>query len=151
SGVDAEIHSDLPAAAGLSSSSALLVAFTLGLLRANGYNPSFEELMAVLPDGEQFVGTRGGGLDHAAVLASRAGGASLISFAPAAVRHVPVPPGWAFLIADSGVRAEKSGAAREEYNARRAAGTAALARLGLRTYRDAAPDMAAGLGDPRER
>src|SRR5690349_14476264 len=54
-GIDAEITSDLPAAAGLSSSSALIVAVTLGLLRANGYNPSFEELMTVLPDGEQFV------------------------------------------------------------------------------------------------
>jgi galactokinase len=149
-GVDAAIASDLPAAAGLSSSSALIVAFTLGLLRANGYNPSFEELMAVLPDGEQFVGTRGGGMDHAASLGSRAGCASLISFEPLSVRHVPIPPGWAFLIADSGVRAEKSGAAREEYNVRRAAGTAALARLGLRTYRDAAPEMAEWLDDSRE-
>jgi len=150
-GVDAEIRSDLPAAAGLSSSTALMVAFTLGLLRANGYNPSFEELMEVLPDGEQFVGTRGGGMDHAAVLGSRAGHASLISFAPIAVRHVAIPAEWAFLIADSGVRAEKSGAAREEYNARRTAGTTALERLGLRTYRDGAPEMAARLDDPRER
>src|SRR5215471_6984922 len=37
-GIDAEISSDLPAAAGLSSSSALIVSATLGLLRANGYN-----------------------------------------------------------------------------------------------------------------
>ncbi len=29
--------------------------------------------MEVLPEGEQFVGTRGGGMDHAASLASRAG------------------------------------------------------------------------------
>jgi len=118
-GIDAEISSDLPAAAGLSSSSALLVAFTLGLLRANGYNPGFEELMEVLPEGEQFVGTRGGGMDHAASLASRAGCASLIGFDPITVRHIPIPRGWAFLVANSMVRAEKSGSAREEYNARR--------------------------------
>jgi galactokinase len=149
-GIDASISSDLPAAAGLSSSSALIVAFTLGLLRANGYNPNFEELMAVLPDGEQFVGTRGGGMDHAAALASRAGCASLISFRPLRVRHVPIPPHWAFLIADSGVRAEKSGGAREEYNARRAAGSAALARLGLVSYFDATPDMAERLLDRLE-
>src|SRR3954468_10880446 len=49
-GIDAQISSDLPAAAGLSSSTALLVSVTLGLLRANGYNPAFEELMEVLPD-----------------------------------------------------------------------------------------------------
>src|SRR5688572_9583988 len=68
-GVDAEVESNLPPAAGLSSSSALLVAMTLALLRANGYEPAFEELMEVLPEGEQFVGTRGGGMDHAACLA----------------------------------------------------------------------------------
>ena len=136
-GIDVEISSDLPAAAGLSSSSALIVAFTLGLLRANGYNPGFEDLMQVLPEGEQFVGTRGGGMDHAASLGSQAGCALLVSFNPTAVRHVPIPEGWRFWIADSGVRAEKSGAAREQYNARRQGGTAALARLGLRGYGEA--------------
>jgi galactokinase len=118
-GIDAEITSDLPAAAGLSSSSALIVAFTLGLLRANGYNPTFEELMEVLPDGEQFVGTRGGGMDHAASLGSRAGHASLIGFNPVTIRHVPIPPDWTFLVVNSGIRAEKSGPARDAYNARR--------------------------------
>jgi galactokinase len=82
--------------------------------------------MEVLPDGEQFVGTRGGGMDHAAALGSRAGHASLISFNPIAVRHVPIPADWVFLVADSGVRVEKSGAARDRYNAvRTSAGAAA--------------------------
>ena len=134
-GIDAAIVSDLPAAAGLSSSSALLVAFTLALLRANGCAPSFEELMAVLPDGEQFVGTRGGGMDHAAVLASQARCASLINFEPLSVRHIPIPPDWSFLVAHCMETAEKSGAAREAYNARRRAGTTALQRLGFPTYR----------------
>ena len=125
-GIDAVVESDLPPAAGLSSSSALLVAFTLALLRANGRHASFEELMEVLPDGEQFVGTRGGGMDHAAVLGSREGCASLISFAPVAIRHVPIPPDWAFLVAHSRVHAEKSGAVRERYNAIRVAGAEAL-------------------------
>lgn len=119
-GVEAQIASDLPSAAGLSSSSALLVAVTLALLRANGHDPSFEELMEVLPEGEHFVGTRGGGMDHAACLASRAGCASLIGFQPVSVRHIAIPPDWAFLAAHSLVTAEKSGAAREAYNARRA-------------------------------
>jgi len=115
-GVDATIESDLPAAAGLSSSTALLVAFVLGLLDER---PSFEELMHVLPEGEHFVGTRGGAMDHAAVLASRSGYASLISFRPISVRHVPIPEGWGFLAAHSMVISDKSGAARERYNAAR--------------------------------
>ncbi len=121
-GVDATITSEVPAAAGLSSSSALIVAFTLCLLRANQRHLSFEELMRVLPDGEHFVGTRGGGMDHAASLASKAGCASLIEFQPLAVRHIRIPEAWAFLVAHSLETAEKSGASREEYNARRSAG-----------------------------
>src|ERR1035438_1763865 len=116
-GVDAAIVSDLPPAAGLSSSSALIVAFTLSLLRANAAAPTFEELMEVLPEGEQFVGTRGGGMDHAASLASQTGCASLIEFDPLAVRPVPIPPDWAFLVAHSLTAAEKSGAVRQQYNA----------------------------------
>ncbi|MGD0669234.1 MAG: galactokinase family protein [Bryobacteraceae bacterium] len=135
-GVDAWIASDLPPAAGLASSSALLVAFTLCLLAASGIRARFEELMEILPEGEQFVGTRGGGMDHAAILASRAGCASLIEFAPLAVRHIAVPGDWAFLVAHSLETAEKSGGARGAYNARRQAGTAALSRLGVASYRE---------------
>jgi galactokinase len=135
-GVDATVVSDLPAAAGLSSSSALLVAFTLALLESNGCHASFEELMEILPDGEQFVGTRGGGMDHAASLASKAGCATLVEFAPLSVRHIPVPEDWSFLVAHSLQTAEKSGGAREEYNLRRQAGDTALDRLGLHSYRD---------------
>jgi galactokinase len=136
-GIDAHIRSDLPAAAGLSSSSALIVAFTLALLRANGREARFEELMEILPDGEQFVGTRGGGMDHAASLASMEGCASLVRFAPVSVEHIPIPAGWAFLVAHSGHTAEKSGAVRERYNAVRAAGTEALAELGFGSYAEA--------------
>ena len=136
-GLDAHIESDLPAAAGLSSSSALIVAFTLALLRANERNATFEELMEILPDGEQFVGTRGGGMDHAASLGSRAGCASLVRFSPVSVRHVPIPPDWAFLVAHSMHTAEKSGAARERYNAVRAAGSEALRKLGFPSYAQA--------------
>ncbi len=144
-GVDATVTSNLPAAAGLSSSSALIVAFTLALLCANGWSAGFEDLMEILPEGEQFVGTRGGGMDHAAVLASRTGYASLVSFAPIAVRHVPIPADWAFLVADSGVRAEKSGAARERYNGvRNSPGAAAHAAGEMARVNDAVAAMRAG-------
>jgi galactokinase len=156
-GVDAWIASDLPPAAGLSSSSALIVAFALCLLDANGIEAGFEELMAILPEGEHFVGTRGGGMDHAAILASRTGCASHIEFAPLAVRHIAVPGDWAFLVAHSLDTAEKSGSSRAAYNARREAGAAALARLGVASYRAviAAPqrhaEFLARLGSDQER
>jgi galactokinase len=151
-GVDAAIVSDLPPAAGLSSSSALIVAFTLSLLRANGATPTFEELMEVLPEGEQFVGTRGGGMDHAAVVASKAGCALLVEFGPLRLSDVPIPDGWSFLVAHSLKTAEKSGGAREHYNSRRVAGQAALNKLGIKSYREVAelPDLGA-LSDEEKR
>jgi len=136
-GLDAAISADLPAAAGLSSSSALLVGFTLALLEANGYHPGVEELMSVLPEAEQFVGTRGGAMDHAVVLGAKAGCALLVEFAPLRLEAVPIPRDWSFLVAHSLTTAEKSGAIRAEYNLRRTAGTNALAKLGLASYREA--------------
>ena len=136
-GIEAEVFSDLPPAAGLSSSSALLTGFTLALLRANGIEPKFEELMDILPEGEHFVGTRGGGMDHAAVLAAEAAAALLIRFAPVRVESVRIPEDWAFLAAHSLVTAEKSGELRAEYNARRTAGNRSLAKLGLSSFADA--------------
>jgi len=96
--------------------------------------------MEILPDGEQFVGTRGGGMDHAASLASRQGCASLIEFVPLGVRHIPIPAGWAFLVANSLQIAEKSGAVRERYNAVRTAGTLALRETGFASYGEAIQD-----------
>ena len=134
-GIDAEVTADLPPAAGLSSSSALLTAFTLALLKANGIAAEFDELMSVLPEAEYFVGTRGGGMDHAAVLGARHGHALLVRFAPVSISQVHIPEDWAFLIAHSMTQAEKSSALRAEYNLRRAAGDRALVRLGVQSYR----------------
>jgi len=125
-GIEATVTSDLPAAAGLSSSSALLCGFTIALLRANGIEPTIAELMEVLPDGEQFVGTRGGGMDHAAVLASEAGCALLVEFAPLGLTSVPIPDGWEFIVAHSLTTAEKSGGSRDVFNARRWASQRAI-------------------------
>jgi galactokinase len=150
-GIDATVESDLPPAAGLSSSSALLTAFTLALLEANGIKATFEELMDVLPEAEYFVGTRGGGMDHAAVLASRAGHALRVGFAPLTAESVPIPEDWSFLIAHSLTSAEKSGGAREHYNSRRVAGTRALEHLGLNSYAEASVSQSTALVDDDER
>ncbi|HZQ51536.1 MAG TPA: galactokinase family protein [Bryobacteraceae bacterium] len=136
-GIDANVTSDLPAAAGLSSSSALLTAFTIALLAANGVQPTLKQLMDVLPDGEQFVGTRGGAMDHAAVLGAQNGCALLVRFAPLDLAAIPIPAGWSFLVAHSLTTAEKSGAVRAQYNARRAAGSEALRKLGFASFQAA--------------
>lgn len=119
-GFEGVISSTIPAAAGLSSSSALVIAATLALLSIRGIAWNFSELMEILPEGEMYVGTRGGGMDHAVCLAGRAGCALRIAFDPVTVQPEPVPEGWAFFVAHSLRRAEKSGGVREEYNHRRA-------------------------------
>ena len=136
-GVDAEVDSDLPAGAGLSSSSSLLTAFAIALLKGNGIAPDFEELMSILPEAEHFVGTRGGGMDHAAILASRSGCALLVRFEPLELSPIPIPVDWRFLVAHTLTTAEKSGAIRSEYNARRSAGARALKKLGFDSYKAA--------------
>lgn len=136
-GLDASIASDVPAAAGLSSSSALLVGFMLALLQTNCVLATQQELMDILPEGEQFVGTRGGAMDHAVILAAREGAALLVRFLPLECTPIPVPEGWSFVVAHSLVVAEKSGALRNEYNARRSAGERAISALGFRWFRSA--------------
>ncbi len=117
-GVDGLVQSDLPIAAGLSSSSALVVALALALLQANGVTVPPLELMELLAQGERYVGTAGGGMDQAIILGARAGCASRIDFRPLRLTPTPVPAGWQFVVAWSLVPAEKSGAARQAYNER---------------------------------
>lgn len=159
-GIDLAVVSDLPPAAGLSSSSALLTGITLALLRANGLDANFEELMEILPEGEYFVGTRGGGMDHAAVLACRQGAALLIHFAPLSATPVPIPADLSFLVAHSLTTAEKSGEVRAEYNARRTAGSSGLRQLGFDSFGEALAQHSVGnlksmaasrLRDPEQR
>lgn len=136
-GADMAFSSDLPKAAGMSSSSALVTAAFLVLARANalheiaeyqGEIQSQEDLAAYLgcvENGQSFgglrgdagVGTIGGSEDHVAILCSRAGHAVQYAFLP--VRRegeFPLDESHVFVIASSGVAAEKTAAARERYN-----------------------------------
>lgn len=137
-GFDAVIESDLPSAAGLSSSSALVVACALAALASADATAAPRELAELLAAAEGYVGARGGGMDQAAILCGRAGHALHVSFDPLAVDPIPVPADWRFVIADSGQRAEKSGAARSAYNERRDAVEASLRTVapGARSYQE---------------
>src|SRR5213083_747383 len=117
-GVNALVDSDLPIAAGLSSSSALVVAMALALMHANGVTLPSLELMELLGRGERYVGTAGGGMDQAIILGARSGCASRIDFHPLRLTPTAVPADWQFIVAQSLVHAEKSGAARQAYNER---------------------------------
>lgn len=115
-GIDALVSSDLPIAAGLSSSSALVIAAGLALIDVNGLDVAPLDLAEAMAAAERHTGTRGGGMDQAVSLMAEEGHACVIEFSPLAVRPVPLPPDWRFVVADSLVPAEKSGAAQAAYN-----------------------------------
>ena len=117
-GADIAVESDLPIAAGLSSSSALSCGVALALLAVNGRDVDLMELADVVARAERYTGTQGGGMDQAVILCALAGHALGVSFAPLHIRPVFMPEDWVFLAAHSGVVAEKSGPAQATYNAR---------------------------------
>jgi N-acetylgalactosamine kinase len=117
-GADLLIDGSIPDGAGLSSSSALVVANALALLEANGFplpRPALAELLAAA---ERYVGTLSGGMDQAVSLLAQSGHALRVNFFPLRVRPVVLPPGYSIVVCHSLVPALKSGAARLAYNLR---------------------------------
>jgi galactokinase len=161
-GIDLAIASDLPRAAGLSSSSALVVAVATALARRADLQSrdewqsdigSVEDLawyLGCVENGLDYrnltgtagVGTLGGSEDHTAILACRTGCLSQYRFMPVAHQgDTPMPEQWAFVIASSGVPADKAGSVREHFN-RASLGTRAL----LQRWNEEAATPAASLG-----
>jgi galactokinase len=136
-GANIAFASDLPPAAGLSSSSALITAMTLLLIRINSLDsrPEYQSeihsqwdlcgYLGTVENGQSFgqltgdkgVGTFGGSQDHTAILCSRPNQLSQIAFNPVRLeRQIPFPENHCFAIASSGVLAEKTGSAMHSYN-----------------------------------
>lgn len=136
-GADIIFASDLPPAAGVSSSSALVVSIFLALSAANdlparpeycdnihtsedpaGYLGSVENGLSFKAlHGHVGVGTFGGSEDQTAILCSRPNAVAQYSFCPVRPeRVIPLPDDYRFVIGTSGVLAEKAGAALEPYN-----------------------------------
>ena len=150
-GTTIAFENDLPTAAGLSTSSALVVAVWLGLAatsdlrereafrRAVGGAEDLAGYLGAVENGQRFgelpggegVGTFGGSEDHTAILCSRPGRIGLYRYAPVRPeRSIALPEGLVFAVAASGVKAEKAGPALDDYNrlARQAAAAAAAWR-----------------------
>jgi galactokinase len=136
-GAEIAFASGLPPASGLSSSSAFMIAVFLAIAHLNDLanEPGFrsavdtaEDLagyLATVENGNSFgaltgdrgVGTFGGSEDHTAILCCRPGALSQYRFAPVQrEREIALPAGLAFVVAVSGVVAEKTGAALAAYN-----------------------------------
>ncbi len=108
----------VPPAAGLSSSSALVVAVALLFLHVNEVQMDRLELAELLARAERFVGTAGGGMDQAASLTGQPGHALKIDFFPLRVRPVALPLAYRVVICHSLIAAPKTEYALLEYNRR---------------------------------
>ncbi|MCC6796604.1 MAG: NTP transferase domain-containing protein [Candidatus Hydrogenedentes bacterium] len=118
-GVDCVVSGDIPIAAGLSSSSALVVAMADALVLTNGLPLTAHDLVDVCGEGEWFVGTRGGSADHAAVKLSQARRVAHVGFFPFAIKeYVPFPDGYSLVICNSRIQARKAAGARDIFNER---------------------------------
>ena len=103
-GFDGVIESTVPAGAGLSSSAALDVAVALTLCRAARFELPALELAKVAQDAERLaVGVPCGLMDPATALLGRRGHALLLDCGTEEYRSVPLPPGLAIAVLDSGV------------------------------------------------
>ena len=118
SGMDVMAAGNIPVAAGLSSSSSVVVASMLALAAVNGLDLEPAELVPLCGEAEWFVGSRGGAGDHAAMLCSREGALTRLDFAPFGVGpSMRLPARYVVLVANSLEQAKKSEGSRDRFNA----------------------------------
>ncbi len=116
-GFSAAVVGDIPIAAGLSSSSALVVASAEIAVRFNNLNVTPNELVDICGEGEWFVGSRGGSADHAAISMGKRGQVAHVKFAPFEVARIyNFPEHYRLIIANSGIDAYKSASAKDKFN-----------------------------------
>jgi len=156
-GADIAFASDLPPAAGMSSSSAMIVAVFLALAEANYLRTQADypvflrdpmqlaEYLGCVENGQSFlslegdrgVGTFGGSEDHTAILCAEPNTISQYAYCPVIFEQAyEVPQGHTFAIGTSGVVAEKTGAAREKYNRISRLATAIVKLWQRKAFRD---------------
>jgi len=127
---------DIPYAAGLSSSSALVVCIGTIINYINNLSISKSKLADLMAKGELYVGTMGGGMDQSASIFGHKDGPLRIMFRPIRVEEIKMSQGVSFIIANSLKKAEKTGAARFNFNTR-----SIECKLGLEILKNLAKDV----------
>jgi len=117
-GMNALVAGSIPIAAGLGSSSALVVASMEALAWINNLNFTPEEFVNVCGTAEWYVGTRGGFGDHAAIKLSKKGCISRIGFYPLQVDFAPFPNGYRVAVCHTYKEAKKAAWAKSIFNER---------------------------------
>lgn len=118
-GMDMVSCGNIPVAAGLSSSSSIVVAVMEAVVALNCLNITDKEFIDLCGEGEWFVGSRGGAGDHAAMKCGRRGQIVHLGFKPFAVgESARFSERYAILVANSMTQAKKAEGSKDKFNAK---------------------------------
>lgn len=121
-GADVAADGNIPVAAGLSSSSSIVVACLEAAVALNCLNITDAEFINLCGEGEWFVGSRGGSGDHATMKCARRDRIIHLDFKPFSVGATAgFSEKYAVLVVDSGTSSRKSEGSRDTFNAKVAA------------------------------
>lgn len=121
-GMDFAVSGNIPSAAGMSSSSSLVVATAEAIVALNSMNLPNDRFVDLCGEGEWFVGSRGGAGDHAAMKCSQKNRITHLEFKPFRIgSSVPFSPEHTIIVADSKIESKKSEGSRDIFNAKIAA------------------------------
>ena len=116
-GMDAAVIGDIPMAAGLSSSSAIVVATGEASIACNRLDVTASDFVDLCGEGEWYVGSRGGAGDHAAMKFGRRARVSRVRFFPFAFEYVAgIPDSHRLVVFNSQIKAQKSASAKDVFN-----------------------------------
>ncbi|MBN1435554.1 MAG: NTP transferase domain-containing protein [Sedimentisphaerales bacterium] len=129
-GINFAVTGNVPIAAGLSSSSTLVVAALQAAIALNNFEINSQQFIDLCGQGEWFVGSRGGAGDHAAIRLGQRGKIAHVGYFPFRVEDiVEAPSDYAVTIANSHVKAAKSSSAKDMFNTKIASYNLGLALL----------------------
>ncbi|MEE2993926.1 MAG: galactokinase family protein [Gemmatimonadota bacterium] len=117
-GMNLLVASDIPIAAGLSSSSALVVAACEACLWVNGLSLTDEQKAILCGEGEWYVGTRGGSGDHAAMIFGKRNHLVRLRFFPLETEAIPMPSGYKVVVCNSLKQSRKASHTKSTFNER---------------------------------
>ena len=118
-GMDMVSTGNIPIAAGLSSSSAIVVAVMEALVALNSLNLTDREFIDLCGEGEWFVGSRGGAGDHAAMKCGQKDAIVHLGFKPFTIGEKQrFSDKYAVLVANSMLMAKKSEGSKDTFNAK---------------------------------
>lgn len=118
-GMDMAASGTIPVAAGLSSSSSIVVSTMEAVVALNCLNISDKDFITLCGEGEWFVGSRGGAGDHAAMKCGKADRIVHLGFKPFEVgENAEFSDKYAVIVANSMIKAKKSEGSKDKFNAK---------------------------------